>query len=259
MSLSVAARRPILELRAIRKAFNGTVALDGIGMAVYPGEVVGLIGDNGAGKSTLIKILAGIHQPDAGELLIDGQPVDFLRYSIAEARRRGIETLFQESTLGEQQPLWRNIFVGRPLTNRFGFLKVAEEKRITMEILRRYVGLQGQAINADTCVHTLSGGERQGVAIGRAMFFDARLVILDEPTTALSIGEVGRVLSFVEQLSASGKACIFISHNVSQLYRIASRFLVLDRGGLVGSYRKDEISLTELNDRLLQIHMGGLN
>ena len=252
-------RSPILELRGICKSFRGAAALDDIHLAVYPGEVVGLLGDNGAGKSTLIKILAGVHRPDSGELFIDGQSIDLSRYSIAMARWKGIETLFQESSLGDQQPLWRNIFVGRPLTNRFGFLRVAEEKRITMEILRRYVGLQGRGIDANTCVQTLSGGERQGVAIGRAMYFDARLVILDEPTTALSLGEVDRVLAFIEQLAVAGKACIFISHNLGQSYRIASRFLVLDRGKLLASWRKQDISVSELHSRLLQLHGLGVS
>ena len=162
----------------------------------------------------------------------------------------------RDQTLGEQQPLWRNIFVGRALVNRWGMLRVAEEKRVTMEILRRYVGLQGRAITADTPVQTLSGGERQGVAIGRAMYFDARLVVLDEPTTALSLGEVDRVLTFIEQLSAQGKACILISHNVGYIYRVASRFLILDRGEMVASYDRRDISLVDLHGRLLQIHGG---
>lgn len=235
------------------------VVLDNIHLSIYPGEVVGLLGDNGAGKSTLIKIIAGIHQPDSGRLIMDGKTIDLARHSISQARRLGIETLFQESCLGEQQPLWRNIFAGRPLVNRFGFLRVAEEKRITMEILRHYVGLQGKTINADTCVQTLSGGERQGVAIGRAMYFDARLVILDEPTTALSLGEVDRVLTFTGQLRTQNKACIYVSHNLRQIYGVADRFLLLDHGQLVASYRKQDISLDELNSRLLQFHGLGEN
>ncbi len=249
-------RPPILELRGVGKSFRGTPALSDIHLAVYPGEVVGLVGDNGAGKSTLIKILSGVHRPDSGSLLIDGVAVDSSRYGVAQARSMGIETLFQESTLGEQQPLWRNIFVGRALVNRWGMLRVAEEKRVTMEILRRYVGLQGRAITADTPVQTLSGGERQGVAIGRAMYFDARLVVLDEPTTALSLGEVDRVLTFIEQLSRQGRACILISHNVGHIYRVASRFLILDRGEMVASYDRQDISLGDLHGRLLQIHGG---
>lgn len=257
MSASAQDRPPILELRGVGKSFRGTVALRDIHLAVHPGEVVGLVGDNGAGKSTLIKILAGVHRPDSGSLLIDGVAVDLSRYGVAQARSMGIETLFQESTLGEQQPLWRNIFVGRALVNRWGMLRVAEEKRVTMEILRRYVGLQGRAITADTPVQTLSGGERQGVAIGRAMYFDARLVILDEPTTALSLGEVDRVLTFIEQLSAQGRACILISHNVGHIYRVASRFFILDRGEMVASCDRQDISLADLHGRLLQIHAGG--
>jgi simple sugar transport system ATP-binding protein len=248
---------PVLSLRAIRKSFAGTPVLRDVNIDIHPGETVGLLGDNGAGKSTLIKILAGVHRPDSGEMDIDGQPVDLRRYSIHRARACGIETVFQENSLGEQQQLWRNIFAGRELTNRFGLIRVAEQKRVTMEILRRYVGLQGAAINADSRVATLSGGERQGVAIGRAMYFNARLVILDEPTTALALGEVGRVLGFVHQLNSDGKACLFISHNLGQVYRIADRFLILDRGKLMAEYAKSEISAEQLSREMLQMHSQG--
>ncbi len=245
---------PILSLRNICKRFSGTQVLNDVSFDIFAGETIGLLGDNGAGKSTLIKILAGVHRPDSGEMDVDGQPVDFATYAIGRARNYGIETVFQENSLGEQQPLWRNIFVGRELPNRFGLLKIGEQKKVTMQILRKYVGLQGKAINADSRVSTLSGGERQGVTIGRAMYFNARLVILDEPTTALSLGEVGRVLNFIRQLNCQGSACIFISHNVGQIYQIADRFIILDRGQVMGEYRKNEIAADQLSNHLLQLH-----
>lgn len=249
---SPAPHSPVLELQGIGKTFHRAEVLKDIDLKVYPGEIVALVGDNGAGKSTLIKILAGLHRADSGKMYINGESVDFARYTIARARELGIETLFQESSLGEQQPLWRNIFAGRPLTGKFGFLRVAEAKRITMDILRHHIGLQGKLINADTCAQTLSGGERQGLSIGRAMYFDARIVILDEPTTALSLGEVDRVLAFIEQLAVSGKACIFISHNLSQVYRVAHRFILLDHGRCIASFNKTELSFAQFSDSVLQ-------
>lgn len=243
----------LLSLRGISKAFNGVAALKSIDLDLFPGEIIGLVGDNGAGKSTLIKILSGVHAPDAGRLLVRGRQVGFKTYDVRRARRLGIETVFQDHALGEKQPLWRNIFMGRPITNRLGFLRVREQKRATLEILRRQVGLPGAGIDVDGLVRTLSGGERQGLAIGRAMYFDAAIIILDEPTTALSLKEVDRVLAFVDRVVRHGKACIYISHNMQHVYRLAHRVVVLDRGTVAGEYPKKELSLEQLGARLMQI------
>ena len=243
----------LLSLRGISKAFNGVAALKSIDLDLFPGEIIGLVGDNGAGKSTLIKILSGVHAPDAGRLLVGGRQVDFKTYDVRQARRLGIETVFQDHALGEKQPLWRNIFVGRSLTNRLGFLRVREQKRATLEILRRRVGLPGAGIDVDGRVRTLSGGERQGLAIGRAMYFDAAIIILDEPTTALSLKEVDRVLAFVDRAVRHGKACIYISHNMQHVHRLAHRVVVLDRGTVAGEYPQKELSLEQLGARLMQI------
>jgi len=238
--------QPLLELCDIRKSFGSVSALVGIDFALYPGEVVALLGDNGAGKSTLVKILSGVQRADSGTMTIKGFAVDISRHSVAAARRLGVETVHQGSSLGEKQPLWRNIFIGRHHTNSFGFIDVGREKAETLAILNGRLGLRGFGIDADAEVKVLSGGERQGLAIGRAMHFQSDIVILDEPTTALSLKEVNKVLDFIGQIKQAGKSCIFISHNMRHAYMAADRFFLMDRGIKVGEYHKNELSQEEL-------------
>ena len=244
-------RTPRLSLQEVSKSFGGVTALNSVSLDLFPGEILGLVGDNGAGKSTLIKVLAGVHKPDSGRLLINGQEIDLMRYNVRSARKLGIETVFQDRSLGEKQSLWRNTFLGRPIINRFGFINVKEQRRATLEILQSHVGLRGVGIGADAQVNTLSGGERQGLAIGRAMYFDSSIVILDEPTTALSLHEVGKVLKFVAGIVEHNKACIYISHNVSHVYQVAHRIVVLDRGELVAEYHTKDLSPEKLGARLM--------
>ena len=236
----------LLELCEIRKSFGTISALVGIDFTLYPGEVVALLGDNGAGKSTLVKILSGVLQADSGSMTIKGIPVDIINHSVTAARRLGIETVHQGSSLAEKQPLWRNIFIGRHHTNRFGFIDVKREKSETLAILHGRLGLRGVGIDADAEVKVLSGGERQGLAIGRAMHFQSDIVILDEPTTALSLKEVNKTLDFISKIKEAGKSCIFISHNMRHAYLAADRFFLMDRGAKIGEYRKSELSHEEL-------------
>jgi len=245
---------PLLRLQKISKSFNGVTALESVSLDLFPGEILGLVGDNGAGKSTLIKVLSGVHAPDTGQLIIGNHQIDFKTYDVCQARRLGIETVFQDCSLGEKQPLWRNIFVGRPVSTRLGFIRVREQKRATLKILHNHVGLQGIGISADAPVRHLSGGERQGLAIGRAMYFDAGVVILDEPTTALSLKEVDKVLTFISRIVCQNKSCIYISHNMSHVYRVAHRIVIMDRGKIVGEYCKSDLSLEELGSKLMGIH-----
>jgi simple sugar transport system ATP-binding protein len=236
----------------IEKYFGKVAALRGINFEVGANEVVGLIGDNGAGKSTLIKIITGVFPPSGGELYIRDEKVDFSKYSVKKAHQLGIETVYQDKSLGDQQPLWRNFFIGRQIKNRFGFINVKKEKEIAHDIMMNVIGFRGVGITVDSTVSNLSGGERQGVAIGRAMYFDADLIILDEPTIALSLKEVQKVLDFVNKIKQSGRSCIYISHMLSHVYMIADRFFILDRGKIITSIEKSQISLTELNDFLLK-------
>ncbi len=251
MSAPLAENNRLLELRNIRKSFGTVVALDGVDFSLYPGEVVALLGDNGAGKSTLVKILSGVQQADSGTMCIKGVPVDLRQHTVAKARQLGVETVHQGSSLAEKQPLWRNVFIGRHITNRLGFINVAREKSETLDILNGRLGLRGVGIHADAEVKVLSGGERQGLAIGRAMHFQSDIVILDEPTTALSLKEVDKVLDFIGQLKAAGKSCIFISHNVRHAHLASDRFILLDRGIKVGEYQKTELDQDQLMHALM--------
>ena len=232
-------------------------ALQGIDLAIGRNEIVGLIGDNGAGKSTLIKVLTGVVRPTSGKLYIRDKPVDWTHYSVREAHRLRFETVYQEKSLGEKQPLWRNIFVGRQITNRFGFIKVAEERRIANDLLKNQLGFRGVGIDADSTISKLSGGERQGIAIGRAMHFDSDLIILDEPTVALAISEVRKVLDFVRSIKASGRACIYIEHNLAHVHALADRLIVLDRGRIVADIKSGEMTLEELTKFLIDLQQSG--
>jgi len=242
----------VVKMVDIEKYFGKIAALRGINFEVGANEVVGLIGDNGAGKSTLIKIITGVFPPSGGEMYIRDKKVDTNNYNVKKAHQLGIETVYQDKSLGDKQPLWRNFFIGRQIKNRFGFINVKKEKEIAHDIMMNVIGFRGAGITVDSTVSNLSGGERQGVAIGRAMYFDADLIILDEPTVALSLKEVQKVLDFVNKIKQSGRACIYISHMLSHVYMIADRFYILDRGNIITSFEKSQISLTELNDFLLK-------
>jgi simple sugar transport system ATP-binding protein len=233
-----------LELRLISKSFGGVHVLQDVSLRLRRGEVVGLLGDNGAGKSTLIKIITGYHRPDAGELLFNDIPVEGL--TVERARALGVETVYQERALAEQLPLWRNIFMGRPLSNRFGFLRVGEMRQVTGQLMGESMGFTSAALTADTSVTGLSGGERQGLAIVRALHFRADVIILDEPTMGLSLKETEKLLHFVEGIRAAGKSAIFIDHNIFHVYSVADRIVVLDRGRVAGEFPTSRYSLEEL-------------
>jgi simple sugar transport system ATP-binding protein len=241
----------LVEMRNIFKSYGGVLALKGINFEVGQNEVVGLLGDNGAGKSSLIKIIAGVHPFDDGEMYIRGVKINPGRYSVKKAHDLGIETVYQEKALADKQALWRNIFIGRQITTWLGILNIRKEKQETNRILRDSIGFRGVGAGADSFVQTLSGGERQGVAISRAMYFDAELVILDEPTIGLSLQEVKKVLAFIQDIKDRGKSCICISHNIASVYPVSDRFVVVDRGSVAGSYERSTTSMQELTDAMV--------
>ena len=245
-----------LRMVHIEKYFGLVCALNDVNLEVGKNEVVGLIGDNGAGKSTMVKILTGVFLPTRGELYVAGRKVDLKTYDVKRAHEYGIETVYQDRSLGEKQALWRNFFIGRQITHRFGFINVKKEKEVANEIMLNTIGFRGKGITVDSTVSKLSGGERQGVAIGRAMHFEAEIIILDEPTVALSLKEVQKVINFVHKIKEAGKACIYISHNIQDVYEISDRFIVMDRGEVVASIAKQDISLKELDEFLLQYAHG---
>ncbi|HDD39660.1 MAG TPA: sugar ABC transporter ATP-binding protein [Nitrososphaeria archaeon] len=227
----------------IHKWFGKVYALKGVDFTVNKAEVVGLVGDNGAGKSTLIKILSGVYKPDRGEIYFEGRRVSFA--SPADARRLGIETVYQDQALAPDLSILRNIFMGRELTTSFGFLdlrKMMIESRKALETLGLHVRSPTETVGI------LSGGERQGVAIARALYFKAKLVILDEPTAALSIKETQKVLDFVKRLKEEGISVIFITHNLYHVYEVADRFVVLFRGTKVADVPKSQTSIDMLSE-----------
>ena len=235
---------PLIEARGVSKYFGSVVALEDISMQVHPGEVMCLLGDNGAGKSTLIKTFSGVHQPDRGALLVDGEEVTF--ESPRDAIERGIATVYQDLAMVPLIGISRNFFMGRePTKGRgpFRIFDVALADRITREELRK-IGIDVR--DTSQPVSTLSGGERQSVAIARAVYFGAKVLILDEPTSALGVKEAAIVLRYIAQARDQGLAVIFITHNVYHAYPVGDRFTVLERGRSSGVFDKGAVSVDEL-------------
>jgi simple sugar transport system ATP-binding protein len=244
-----------LELRNISKSFGGVSVLRDVSLALRKGEVLGLVGDNGAGKSTLIKIITGVHQPDEGEVLFNGMKVVGL--SVQKARELGVETVYQERALAEQLSMWRNIFMGRPLSLPLGFLKVGQMRQVTADLMGQSMGFTSAALTPDTHVSGLSGGERQGLAIVRALHFEADIIILDEPTMGLSLSETDKLLRFVAGIKSAGKSAIFIDHNIFHVYSVADRIVVLDRGRVAGEFPTSRYSLDELTAIMKEVAASG--
>jgi simple sugar transport system ATP-binding protein len=244
-SASAGARAPLIEVRNLVKYFGRVRALAGVSLTVNAGEVHCLLGDNGAGKSTLIKTLSGVFRPSGGDILFEGGEVRFS--SPRDALDLGIATVFQDLAMIPLLSITRNFFMGRePVKNRLGpfsFMDMALADRIVHEEMRR-VGIDLR--DPQQPVGTLSGGERQCVAIARAVHFGARLLILDEPTSALGVAQTSMVLKFVRQVRGRGLGMIFITHNVRHAYAVGDRFTVLNRGRTLGTFAKSEINLDRL-------------
>jgi len=235
---------PILEVRGAGKVYGSVIALRDVSTSVGAGEVLCVLGDNGAGKSTLLKILAGVHPHSSGELLLDGAAVRFT--GPRQALDAGIATVYQDLAIVALMPVWRNFFLGAELSAGFGpfsRLRVAEMRAITLEQLGR-MGINLRDV--DQPIGTLSGGERQSVAIARAIYFGARVVILDEPTSALGVKQAGVVLRYVAQARDHGLGVVFVTHNPHHAYPVGDRFLVLNRGASLGEFDKSDIRIDEL-------------
>ena len=234
----------LLEVDAISKYYGNIVALKDISAHVDGGEVTCILGDNGAGKSSLIKILSGVHRADAGRMLVDGEEVHFA--SPRDARAHGIATVYQDLAMVPLMSIWRNFFLGSEPTKGFGPLRrfdIEKAKKTARSELKE-MGIDIRDV--DQPVGTLSGGERQSVAIARAVYFGARVLILDEPTSALGVKQAGVVLKYIVQARDRGLAVIFITHNPHHAYPVGDRFLLLKRGRSLGDYAKGEISRDEL-------------
>lgn len=224
----------------ISKSFGKVQALKDVNFTVNYNEVVGLLGDNGAGKSTLLKILVGFHKPDKGEIYFEGEKVSFS--SPLEARLRGIEIVYQDFALVNLMSIARNFFLAREPIRKFGPLQFLDKERMIKESERVLKEIGVNIRSTEEAVSYLSGGERQAVTIGRAIFFGVKLLALDEPTANLSIKEASKVLDIIKQAKNQGISVIFITHNVYHVYPVADRFVILDHGTKIAEYNKGEVS-----------------
>jgi simple sugar transport system ATP-binding protein len=240
-----------LELKNVSKSFGEVQALENINFSLGRNEIVGLLGDNGAGKSTLIKIITGYHQPTSGEIYFNGRKEDHL--SVRKARQLGVEAVYQERALAELQTLWRNIFLGREFCNSLGFLDIQRMRDETYRLMTQSMGFTSKGVSPDSRVGTYSGGEKQGVAIVRALFFNAEIVVLDEPTMGLSLKETAKLVNFVNGIKQAGKSAIFIDHNILHVHNVADRVVVIDRGKIAGEFVTKHIRLNELMDKMVRV------
>ncbi|AKP07687.1 Ribose import ATP-binding protein RbsA [Corynebacterium pseudotuberculosis] len=236
---------PIIELRDITKSYGAFDALRGVNLSVASGEVTCVLGDNGAGKSTLIKILSGLHKQSSGELLIDGQPVTFS--GPREALDNGIATVHQNLAVVGQMSVWRNFFLGQELTGFLGRLRESEMRSIAQEQLKT-MGIDLPDIDVE--VESLSGGQRQVVAIARAVYFGARVIILDEPTAALGVKQSGMVLRFVAAARDKGLGVVLITHNPHHAYLVGDRFTILNLGNQILNASRDQVTLEQLTQQM---------
>ena len=243
---------PLLEVRHLSKSFGPVQALSDLSMKVHAGEVVALAGDNGAGKTTLIKAISGVYRPSSGEVLLRGEPVQF--NSPQEAREKGIETIYQDLALADNLTIGANIFLGRePMRRAMGFLPVLDRRRMAEAAKATMALLDFHVNRLDAPVSNFSGGQRQAVAIGRAVYWNAQILIMDEPTAALGVPEQRKVISLIHQLKAQGRGVIFISHNLQDIFAVSDRIVVLRRGVQAGERRIAETS----HDEGVKLMVGG--
>ncbi|WP_028035239.1 ATP-binding cassette domain-containing protein [Chelativorans sp. J32] len=249
---SAAQEPPILEVRNLSKHFGAIRALNDLSMSVHRGEVVALAGDNGAGKTTLIKTISGVFRPSSGEIFLNGQPVTFT--TPQEARDRGIETIYQDLALADNLSIGANIFLGRePMKRLFGFVPILDRKAMADAARATMARLDFHVSRLEAPVSNFSGGQRQAVAIGRAVYWDAQILIMDEPTAALGVPEQRKVIALIHQLKAEGRGVIFISHNLQDIFAVADRIIVLRRGVMAGERRISETT----HDEVVKLMVGG--
>jgi ABC-type sugar transport system ATPase subunit len=233
---------PLIRMEGIYKYFGGVHALENVDFELYPNEILALIGNNGAGKSTLIKILSGVYKPDKGKIFIQNEEVVF--NNPHEAKLYGIETVFQELALVDSRNVIENLFLGREIARSF-FIKIVDNKKMESEAVNILKKLKIDIPNLKSEVGDLSGGQRQALAVGRAVSWGKKIIIMDEPTAALGVQEARKVLQFIKTLKEHGASVIVISHNLSHVYNVADRIFVLRGGHKVASEKKSIINPEE--------------
>jgi len=246
-------RKPLLEVRNMTKKFGGLTAVDNMDMKIFPGEVVGLLGDNGAGKSTLIKVISGVHHADAGEIFFGGKHVRM--DTPMEALGIGIETIYQDLALAENLNVYSNIFLGREKLKKFlGLVKVLDHEYMLSESRKVLDQLEIEVPSLRNKIRTLSGGQRQAVAISRSIYWNAKFLIMDEPTAALGVVEQKKVLDLVKTLSSQGVPIIIISHQLHDVFSVADRLVIMRRGKKIA----ERITAQTTPDEVVGLIVGSL-
>ena len=249
---------PIVELCDIKKSFGAVQALRGVDLALQQNEVLGLVGDNAAGKSTLMKVLSGAYMPDSGEIHIEGQKVHLT--GPENARQMGIEMVYQDFALANNLDVASNVFLGREAVRlNLGLLKVMNKRRMEEEARRLIGRLKIDISSVRLKVENLSGGQRQAVAIGRATAFNAKVIIMDEPTAALSVAAIGKVLDLIRELKRQGSSIIIISHRLEDIFEAADRVVVLRHGRKVGDLPVEGTSLAEIREKVVARIVGAVD
>ncbi|MEZ4726251.1 MAG: ATP-binding cassette domain-containing protein [Caldilineaceae bacterium] len=237
---------PLVQMENIVKKFGVVTVLTGVNFHVNAGEIVALLGDNGAGKSTLIKILTGVHTPTTGQIRFEGKPVHI--NTPHDAHDLGIETVYQDLALVDLMSIARNFFLGREPIRKIGPLKLLDRQKMDEQTRSSLHEIGIEIRSPREKVGKLSGGERQSIAIGRAVHFGAKLLILDEPTSALSVGETRKVLEYTRNAKARGLGVIFITHNVSHVFEVADRYVVIRHGLKAADYKRGELTEKDIAD-----------
>jgi len=250
---------PLIQMCGIAKAFGAVQALRGADLSLWPGEVLGLVGDNAAGKSTLMKVLTGVHRPDGGEILFEGRPVAF--HSPRDSRALGIEMIYQNLALAQNLDVVANVFLGREYTRTVvpGLVQRLDEPRMETETRQLLERLRINIASVRTNVERMSGGQQQAVAIARAVAFQARVVIMDEPTASLAVKEVGKVLDLIAQLRARGVSVILISHRLQDVFTVADRIMVLRSGQCVAERMIHDATMDEVVKYIVGAEAGDLS
>jgi simple sugar transport system ATP-binding protein len=233
----------LVELRNISKRYGRTTVLDDVSFEIGNAEIVGLLGDNGAGKSTLVKIMSGVVSFDSGTYLWEGTDIGHPTRDQTEAK--GLETIFQDSALVDKLTISRNIFMGREVTNRLGFMKMREMNRIAEEILDSVVTIEGIR-SPKQLVGSLSGGQKQAVAIARAVHFQRSLLILDEPTSALAVRATEALLAYLEELKGRGVSSVLVTHNLHHAFKVCDRHIVMNHGRKILDIRREDTTVEQL-------------